>query len=320
MSDTYHRKAHTIAFYNIENLFDTEDDQYTNDDDFLPHSVKKWTEKRYLNKVRKIGSVIVTIGDEHQEEPPTLVGLAEIENQTVLLDLLEHSSLESEYFDFVHFDSTDERGIDVALLYDVRYFKVISSEPLNVQLEDEDGTPDYTRDILYVHGLLEEVPLHLFVNHWPSRREGPEETEYKRLAAAERLLNKIGAITNDDAEATIVVMGDFNDNPNDLSVSTIEREGQLFNPFRRLWSPKEKGSSSHDFEWNMFDQILFSHRLLGSYDTALEFCNADIFDERFVTRWRGKFKGQPFRTYAGKRYLGGYSDHFPVYIKFNLTV
>ena len=320
MSESRHREEHTIAFYNIENLFDTEDDEFTNDDDFLPHSAKKWTEKRYSNKLRKIASVISTIGDEDQEEAPTIVGLAEVENQTVILDLLEHTELEPMFYDFVHFDSSDERGIDVALLYDVRFFKVLSSEPLPVHLVSENGEVDYTRDILYVHGLLEGHPIHLFVNHWSSRREGPEETEYKRMAAAERLIDKLKEINNADPNAPIVVMGDFNDNPNDLSVTSLEKEGLLFNPFKIIWSPHEKGSLNHDFEWNLFDQILFSYAILNQQESRLEFVNADIFDERFITRFRGRFKGQPFRTYIGKRYLGGYSDHFPVYVKFRLLV
>ncbi|MEM1002177.1 MAG: endonuclease, partial [Bacteroidota bacterium] len=117
-------RQHTVAFYNIENLFDTENDEFTNDDDFLPDSRKRWTEKRYFNKLRKIGSVIATIGDEEQEDPPSIIGLAEVENQKVIIDLLEHSDLEDLPYDFVHFDSSDERGIDVALLYDKRFFEV----------------------------------------------------------------------------------------------------------------------------------------------------------------------------------------------------
>ena len=305
---------HTLAFYNIENLFDTENDAFTNDDDFLPHSKKRWTEKRYHNKLRKIGSVIATIGDEDQDRPPTLVGLAEVENQMVLSDLLEYSDLKDLHYDFVHFDSSDERGIDVALLFDTRYFQVHSSKPLSVYLEDENGGRDYTRDILHVHGGLDGQDLHVFVNHWSSRRDGPEASEYKRLAASDRLLHEIQDITSKDPKAQIIVMGDFNDNPIDNSVVNLETQGDLFNPFKLIWSPHEKGSLNHDFEWNLFDQILFSYNILDDPNSDVEFITADVFDERFVTRYKGRFKGQPFRTYAGKRYLGGYSDHFPVYI------
>jgi endonuclease/exonuclease/phosphatase family metal-dependent hydrolase len=317
MSTPLSSQEHTIAFYNIENLFDTENDRFTDDDDFLPDSRKRWTKKRYFNKLRKIGSVIATIGDEEQEEAPSLVGLAEVENQSVLSDLLEHSVLKELSYDFVHFDSSDERGIDVALLYDTRYFELIEAEPLSVYLEDEEGQRDHTRDILHVKGALCGQELHLFVNHWSSRREGAEATEYKRMAACERLLDKITEIYMEDTEAGFIILGDFNDNPNDLSLSTLEKEADLFNPFKHLWSPRDKGSLNHDFEWNLFDQILFSQTFL-SPQSSLEFVTADIFDERFVTRFKGRFRGQPFRTYVGKRYLGGYSDHFPVYIKFKI--
>lgn len=318
MSRAHPPKVHTIAFYNVENLFDTENDAYTNDDDFLPNSAKKWTEKRYYKKLQKLGAVISTIGDEVQNEPPSIIGLAEIENERVLLDLLEHSALAELSYDFVHFDSSDERGIDVALLYDSQAFEVRHSEPLSIYMEDDNGNRDYTRDILHVEGLLENQIIHVFVNHWSSRREGVEATEYKRLKACEKLLDAINTLQSKDPEAVILVMGDFNDNPVDLSLSTLENDGALFNPFRRLWSPYDKGSLNHHFQWHLFDQILFSHHILNASQSRLEFIKAAIFNEHFVTRYKGRFKGHPFRTYAGKKYLGGYSDHFPVFVKFGV--
>jgi predicted extracellular nuclease len=314
--ETSHK--HRIAFYNIENLFDTENDRFTNDDDYLPSSRKRWTTSRYENKLRKIAAVIAAIGDETEEDPPTIVGLAEVENKTVLRDLLKSSALAAPAFDFIHFDSSDERGMDVALLFNKQHVDIQHSEPLTVYLETEDGERDFTRDILYVKGILKGQALHLFVNHWSSRREGAEATEYKRLAASNCLLNKLLEIQSEDPQACIVVMGDFNDNPNDKSVKQLEREGGLFNPFKSLWSPHERGSINHKFEWHLFDQILFSRHLLNSHGTKLSFVDADIFDERFVTRYRGRFKGQPFRTYVGKKYLGGYSDHFPVFVNLKI--
>lgn len=316
MSREQQGKAHTIAFYNIENLFDTENDAFTNDGDFLPDAAKKWTKKRYFNKLHKIGVVISTIGSKEQDKPPSLVGLAEVENQKVLIDLLQQSALNELSYDFVHFDSSDERGIDVALLYNSNVFEVSHAEPLPLFIEDEHGQRDYTRDILYVEGHLQNQLVHVFVNHWSSRREGLKATEYKRLAACEQLLDKINTLQSKDPEAVIIVMGDFNDNPIDLSLTTLESNGDLFNPFRRLWSPHNKGSLNHNFEWHLFDQILFSHHILNDTVSNLEFINADVFDERFVTHYKGRFKGQPFRTYVGKKYLGGYSDHFPVFVNF----
>jgi len=313
-------RRYTMAFYNIENLFDTENDHFTNDDDYLPHSRKRWTKTRYENKLRKIGAVISTIGDEDQKQAPSIVGLAEVENKGVLRDLLRHSNLASLDFDFIHFDSSDERGIDVALLYNKKHFNIQHSEPLSVYLENGQGEQDFTRDILYAKGTFKEhAVLHLFINHWSSRREGAEATEHKRLAASTCLLNKLLAIRSEDPQANILVMGDFNDNPNNKSVRQLESEGGLFNPFKTLWSPYERGSINHRFEWHLFDQLLFSRHMLHDQGAEMTFVNADIFDERFVTKYRGKFKGQPFRTYAGKKYLGGYSDHFPVYINFKLN-
>ena len=318
MSNEPPSSVHTIAFYNVENLFDTENDIYTNDDDFLPSSAKKWTEKRYRNKLQKLGAVISTIGDTVENEPPSIIGLAEIENKQVLLDLITLSTLNELPYDFVHFDSSDERGIDVALLYDSRVFEVRHAEPIPIYMEDQNSNRDYTRDILYVKGFLESQTIHIFVNHWPSRREGSEATKYKRLAACEQLLDKITSLQSQDPKDAIIVMGDFNDNPIDPSLATLENVGALFNPFRRLWSPYDRGSLNHNFQWYLFDQILFSHHILNASNSHLEFIKADIFDKHFITRYKGRFKGHPFRTYAGKKYLGGYSDHFPVFVKFGI--
>ena len=307
-SDTY-----TIAFYNIENLFDIENDPLTSDDDFLPTSVKRWTPKRYENKLLKLGSVISKIGEEDIEEAPIIVGLAEVENKKVLTDLVKSKNLNSEDYDFVHYDSLDERGIDVALLYKKEFFKVTDSETFSVYLKDEDGNRDYTRDILLVKGVLNGEELDIIVNHWSSRREGEKETEFKRIAAAKKVNSIIRELKVEDNNAKIIVMGDFNDNPNNNSIELIEKESELYNPFKTVWS-RDKGSLNHKFQWNLFDQILFSTNFFNTNNSSLVFDEADVFDDKFLTQYHGKYKGQPFRTYVGKKYKGGYSDHFPVYI------
>lgn len=307
----------TIAFYNIENLFDTKDDKNTNDDDFLPHSRKRWTQKRYNNKLTKIGNAISEIGTDDNEHAPVLVGLAEVENKEVLKDLVNIKTLDDEQYSFVHYDSSDERGIDVALLYKSKYFKVTHSETFAVYLEDENGMRDYTRDILLVQGLLEDESFSILVNHWSSRREGAEETEYKRIAAAKKINEIIQTVKNERPNENFIVMGDFNDNPNDKSIKLMEKESDLYNPFKTVWS-RDTGSLNHDFEWNLFDQILCSYNLLGRSNSGFTYADADVFDDRFLTQYHGRFQGQPYRTYVGKKYKGGYSDHFPVFIRLKL--
>lgn len=307
-------KTHTIAFYNIENLFDIENNPLTYDDDFLPTSAKRWTYKRYQNKLRKLGSVISQIGGEDGKSP-IIVGLAEVENKKVLTDLISSEHLESLGYDFVHFDSQDERGVDVALLYKSNVFKVENSETFSVYLQNEEGLQDYTRDILLVQGALENEKLHILVNHWSSRREGEKETEHKRLAAANVVNSTIKRIKKEDENAKIIVMGDFNDNPENESISLLENEGGLYNPFKTIQS-HDKGSLNHDFQWNMFDQILFTGNFFDPDGSNLKFVKADVFNSKFVTQYHGKYKGQPFRTYVGKKYKGGYSDHFPIYVQF----
>lgn len=310
---TNKQKQYTIAFYNIENLFDTVNDPMSDDDDFLPTSRKRWTKKRYYNKLRKIGSVISKIGNDDSDEAPVIVGLAEVENKLVLSDLISSENLRDEDYNYVHYNSSDERGIDVALLYKDDIFEVEHSDTFSIYLENEEGLRDYTRDILLVQGKLNGETISIIVNHWSSRREGKKETEYKRIAAAEKVNSIINTIKEDSPNMKIIVMGDFNDNPNNNSMELIEKESSLFNPFKTVWS-RDVGSLNHNFQWNLFDQILFSINFFDNNISSLSFDEADVFDVKSLTQYHGKYKGQPFRTYVGKKYKGGYSDHFPVFI------
>ncbi|WP_246288447.1 endonuclease/exonuclease/phosphatase family protein [Winogradskyella costae] len=305
---------YTIAFYNIENLFDIENNRSTNDNDFLPTSRNNWTKKRYKNKILKLGDVISKIGNDTSEIAPILVGLAEVENKKALSDLVNSPNLQDENYSYVHYDSPDERGIDVALLYKSDIFKVIHSETFSVYLERENGEQDYTRDVLLVKGELHTEQIHVIVNHWSSRREGIKETEFKRLEAANVVNSIIKSLKNDDPNVKIIVMGDFNDNPNSKSIQLLQDESYLFNPFKTVWS-YDNGSSSHNFQWQLFDQILFSTNFFDTSNSGLIFNNAQVFNSKFLTQLNGKYKGQPFRTFVGKKYKGGYSDHFPVFIE-----
>lgn len=307
------RQLFTIAFYNLENLFDVYDDELTNDNDFLPDSVKRWTPKRYNNKLRKLGFAISNIGKDKTEKIPALIGLAEVENNLVLDDLLASKHLVDLSYDYVHFDSPDERGIDVALLYDTTVFKVEVSEVFPVDIYDNDGSIDYTRDILLVTGFLNSERVHILVNHWPSRHDGEIETEPKRLLAAEKVGEIIQQIKTEDQNTKIIVMGDFNDDPFSNSIKLLENSSDLYNPMKTLLSD-DSGTTKHYDEWNLFDQILFSTNFFETANGKLSFDSAALFDEEFLKQFRGAFKGAPFRTYVGKKYKGGYSDHFPVYI------
>lgn len=307
-------EKHTIAFYNIENLFDTKDDEHTNDEDFLPTSAKRWTTKRYEKKLKKLGRVISQIGEDDVDSPPAIVGLAEVENKHVVKDLIDSKYLKHYKYDIEHYDSSDERGIDVALIYNTEVFDVSHSEPFVVYLTKEDGSRDYTRDVLLVTGRLNSEQIHIIVNHWSSRRQGQKETEQKRLAAADTV-NRIAEVLQKNYDnPKIIVMGDFNDTPQNSSLLSIEEKSNLYNPFKKI-STHDKGSLNHNFEWHLFDQILISTNFFDSTSTKFNLSKADIFNSQFLTQYHGKYKGQPFRTYVGKRYKGGYSDHFPVYIE-----
>lgn len=303
----------TVAFYNLENLFDTLNDAYTNDDDFLPNSEKKWTAKRYQNKLRKLGKAISEIGHTTSGRSPVMVGLAEVENKRVVDDLVASKFLKNDAYSLVHYDSPDERGIDVALIYDSSTFTVEHSEVFSLQLFYEDGEIDYTRDILMVSGFLNDEKIYVLVNHWPSRREGTEISEAKRLIASNKVIEITDGIKSRDENAKIIVMGDFNDNPNNKSVQQLVQGQDMYNPMSDL-PTYTRGSSNHRLEWNLFDQILFSTNFFEYKTGKHSFSKANIFDSNFLKQYKGKYKGNPFRTYVGKKYKGGFSDHFPVYL------
>ncbi|AXT61913.1 endonuclease [Aquimarina sp. AD10] len=309
---------HTIAFYNLENLFDTQDDPNTLDEDFLPDSEKQWNRKRYENKIFKLGTVISNIGFSKARKSPILVGVAEVENQKVLEDLVSSKHLKNKNYGIVHYDSPDERGIDVGLLYQKEHFEVVHSESIPVLVDSQRGERDYTRDILWVTGILNNEEIHILVNHWPSRRDGAESTSYKRITAAEKNREIISKITAENSNAKIIIMGDFNDDPSSESVNTHLVQNDLFNPMEKLLT-RYRGTTNYRSQWNLFDQIIFSHNFHKYEKGKHSFSSASIFDDDFLKIYKGRYKGKPFRTYAAGKYTGGYSDHFPVYIRLQLN-
>jgi len=303
---------YTIAFYNLENLFDTKDDPDTLDDDFTPKGIKKWSMKRYKRKLYKLAKTISEIGKNSSVNPPVLVGVAEVENEEVVKDLIGAEPLRDIDYGFVHYDSPDERGIDTALIYHRPSFKVSHSEPITLLIYEEDGVRDTTRDILYVKGQLNGEELHIFVNHWPSRRDGDKDTDHKRVRAAETVREFMSRVEKDNENPNYILMGDFNDGPFANSIKILMESSTLYNPMEKLLT-EERGSAN--YKKSLFDQIMFSHNFLNFEKGTHSFAHANIFDEKFLTEFKGKYSGSPYRTYAGRKYIGGYSDHFPVYIQ-----
>lgn len=312
-------ELYTVAFYNLENLFDTKDDAFTLDDDFTPEGVKKWSYKRYKKKLSKLARTIDQLGRKQSALPPALVGIAEVENKSVIQKLLQSGPLNNISYDYVHFESPDERGIDTALIYHKEYFEPLFSEPIPLLIDNENGERDTTRDILYVFGRLNGEAMHVFVNHWPSRRKGEEETSAKRIEAANTIIRYMARLEKEHEHLNYLIMGDFNDGPADSSIKHLVETKELYNPMEKLITP-DRGSANYKRSWSLFDQILVSHSFFDFEQGTHSFAHANIFDEHFLTEWKGKFRGNPFRTYIGRKYKGGYSDHFPVYIQLKLNI
>ncbi len=314
-------KIRTIAFYNLENLFDIENDSLTHDDDRTPEGKDRWTEERYLHKIANMAKVISEIGKGKGSSSPDILGVCEVENRKVIEDLVHHKTLEKMNYRIVHFDSPDERGIDVALIYKESVFLPTSFQSRRLLLHKEDGYRDYTRDQLVVGGLLDNEQIYCIVNHWPSRSGGEARSRPNRLAAA--TLNKkiIDSIIKIDRSAKIISMGDLNDDPTDDSLKKILKTkgkkkkletNDLFNPMEKLYK-KGIGSLAYRDKWNLFDQIYFTSNLLNN-DSGYHFWKANVFTPSYLFSKKGRYKGYPYRTYAGGNYTGGYSDHFPVYL------
>lgn len=305
---------YTIAFYNTENLTGYSEGILNMEQHHLKRISQRRLEERYLKKLDHIGRAISQIGPPNFLNPPTLIGLAEVENAEVLSDLIKSTYLKDHDYGFVHFDSSDKRGMDVALLYDKSHFNVLDAQTVTLHVENELGIRNYTRDILKVSGDLNGKKIDVLVNHWPSRHVTSDKTGQQRLLAAQKVAELIQDIRNENPKAKIIVMGDFNDNPRNNSLQYLTKNAALYNPMEKLQSYK-RGSFNHNSKWMLFDQILLSQNFLAIENNELQLTKADIFDAGFLQQTYGKSKHQPFMTYAGKRYMGGYSDHFPVYVQ-----
>lgn len=311
---------YTVGFYNVENLFDTKDNPHTADDDYTTDGKYRWNYKRYKIKIKKLGSVISQLGIKRSKIPPVLIGLVEVENARVVEDLVNSSYLRKYPYGFVHYDSPDERGIDVALLYNKEVFELLNSESHPLYLETLEGTRDYTRDILSVSGNLNGELIHILVNHWPSRREGTKESEHKRVAAADLSRSIVDKIKAKNADAKIILIGDFNDDPTSKSVKKHLVLNDLYNPMESLLDQGKTGTTTYEGKWNLFDQIIITKNFLDKESRKHTFKHAEVFNKQWLKVYKGKLKGSPFRAYIGKWYQGGFSDHFPVYAYFKKEV
>ena len=316
-------KINTIVFYNLENLFDYEDDPIIFDDDRTPEGKDHWTQEMYEAKLANMAKVISEIGMDVTGTSPALIGVSEIENRRVLEDLLNQEPLVNKDYGIVHFDSPDRRGIDVALLYQRRLFTPTNYKAYELVIfDDQDRSKRvYTRDQLLISGMLDGEKINIIVNHWPSRSGGEERSRPKRLKAAELNKHIMDSLFSEDPYAKIITMGDLNDDPISPSIKDVlktksEREDmklkELYNPMEDMYK-KGMGTLAYRDAWNLFDQIIMSTELTKKEYSSYRFYKAGIFNKNYLATPRGQYKGYPFRSFANG-FTGGYSDHFPVYI------
>ncbi len=324
-------KTAVVAFYNLENFYDTVNNRQisdtisnreVDDDEFLPTGKKAYTSAVYEEKVAHLATVISQIGTDANPDGPALLGCAEIENDTVLNDLTHHPLLNARGYKFVHYDSHDPRGVDVALIYNPKYFKVQSSKPLFVQLPQDSKEAFYTRDILWVTGLLDGERVDVFVNHWPSRYGGEKRSMPARAAAATAARKQIDEIMKDYPNDKIILMGDLNDDPVNVSITKYLgaggdvkdlHAGELYNPWVDFYK-KGLGTLAYQDAWSLFDQIMLSQSWLDKTQSGFFFYQNHVFKKSFMIENNGRYKGYPLRTYDGDTFNDGYSDHFPTYL------
>ncbi len=318
-TNTYNIKGEfRIMFWNTENLFDYHNDSLPGDDEFLPGSIRHWTKERYQKKILNVYKTILAAGIN---KPPEIIGLCEIESQQVLFDLLKETPFSYFKYRFVHHESPDRRGIDVALLYDPQSVKIVEEYVIPVDLTLAGGGA--TRDILYVRaGFSFGDTISLFVNHWPSKYGGAGITEEFRKIAAEKLKNRVSTVQTDYLAEKILIMGDFNDPPESRSISVhlgCKKPDGVING-KLLYNLSEtnagdiRGTLKYEGMWELLDQFIVNGYILktknGLYTGTTKF---RIFSPSFLLENDDIYGGKKiFRTWNGMKYQGGFSDHLPV--------
>ena len=317
-----------VMFYNLENLFDTINNNGRNDYEFTAQGAYQWTAAKYWQKQHNMAYAISQM--EVNGSPamgPVIIGVSEIENITVLQDLVRQPELKDRRYSIVHRDGPDPRGIDVALLYNPRFFKVlnVTTQRVNKYLPND---PDFsTRDQLCVTGMLAGEKVSVIVNHWPSRRRGEQASSYLREAAGRMARETMDSLLLDDPNQGIIFMGDLNDDPQNKSCSEAlgakkdikdcTEPGSCFNPWWNILN-RGVGTLGYRGNWNLFDQIIFTNYFLKNYESkdkpSLTFSRAEVLNRKFLRSSEGDRQGYPLRTFSGGVFMNGYSDHFPTMI------
>lgn len=308
-----------IAFYNQENLFDTIDDPLKNDNEFLPEAKKQWNSERYRTKINHMSKVIASM---NEEKAPDVLGMCEVENATVLKDITKDPQLKKAKYTFVHFEGPDDRSIDNALLYKSGTFKLIGTKSFPVHFPQNPESK--TRDILMVRLQAKNKSEVVFlVNHFPSRMGGEKESEPKRLNAAAVLRGIVDSLYKINPAENIIIMGDFNDEPDNKSMDSVlrakasEYDLNNGNVFNAMYEMKQNNEGSHYYRghFSMLDQIILSSGITNcTGNVCFQKGSATIYKQPWMLEQEGKYKGAPLRTFVGDKYMNGYSDHLPVYI------
>jgi hypothetical protein len=317
-----------VAFYNFENLFDTVDNPYKFDEEFTPNGPYQYTSTIYNQKLHNIATVLKQLGTELTPDGPALIGTAEIENATVLNDLARQPEIANRTYQNVIFDGPDARGINVALMYNPRYFKVLQAQGLKVDLRGVPGSDSKsgaTRDVLWVTGILAGDTTQVFVNHWPSRRGGEAASAPLRAFAAGVAKRVIDSVMAENSGSRVILMGDLNDDPTSPSVAKVlgavgkqdkVPEGGLYNPFVSFYN-NGIGTLGYNDSWNLFDQIMVSSGWLkADASRNWKYYKAEVFNREFLKTAFGQYKGYPHRSFSGTSWINGYSDHFPTLVYF----
>ena len=310
-----------IAFYNLENLFDTLHDEGKNDVEFLPDGSYHWDGLKYWRKQEKLARVLSELCTDRVKGGAAFIGVSEVENDNVMRDLVAQPALAEKGYKYIHFEGDDRRGVDVACLYNPKMFKPYSSQLISTTEQYMKFSDGYiTRGILHVEGSLLGEKFHFLVNHWPSRAAASESREF----IARIVRQVVDSIQGVDLEARIVIMGDLNDDPDNKSVTEglraklspkkVKSPQDLYNPWNDMLRKKGQGTLLYDNMWNLFDQIIFTANLLGNDRSTFKFFKNEIYMPEYMTTTEGRYVGAPKRTTSAGIWQDGYSDHFPTQI------
>lgn len=317
-------KIGLVGFYNLENLFDTLDQEDVKDEEFLPNGDYVWNTDKYYDKLSNLDRVLTEIGTDYSPDGLAVIGVSEVENRSVLEDLIRQKGIKNRNYQIVHDESPDKRGIDVALLYQEKYFQYEGHKLVPVPLVEKEISSRPTRSVLHVWGKFDSEDFHFLVNHWPSRSGGEAASAPKRKLAATTARSIVDSIFREDEKAKIILMGDLNDDPISPSVKKVIgtkskkrklKKEEFYNPFEKYYK-KGIGSNAWRDSWNLFDQMLLSHGLIEDRQDGYRHYKSVVFNPPYLISKTGNFKGYPFRTFAGSRYQGGFSDHLPVFCVF----